>query len=93
MIAFEIHTHFNPPLKFVLHILNKHLTNERAWLRKEGYAAIDRKYAEGARMAKERIPQLEQAIKIILRSTVDSPQTTVKRTTTVKQNSQLSIFN
>ncbi len=78
----------------MLHILNKHLTNERHWLRSERLGAIDRKYAEGARMAKERIPQLEQAIKIINQSTVDSrPSTVDKPKLTVKQNSQLSIFN
>lgn len=49
----------------MLHILNKHLTNERAWLRNERLGAIDPKYREGARMAKERIPQFEKAIEIL----------------------------
>lgn len=49
----------------MLHILHKHLTNERAWLRTESLGAIDAKYKHGARMAKERIPQLEAAIKML----------------------------
>lgn len=54
----------------MLHILNKHLTNERAWLRTESLGAIDAKYKHGARMAKERIPQLETAIELLSRSMV-----------------------
>lgn len=48
-------------MMFVLKILHRHLENERKWL---GYEkiAIDLKTKEGVRMAKERIPQLEQAI-------------------------------
>lgn len=53
----------------MLHILTKHLTNERAWLRTESLGKADAKYREGARMAKERIPQLEAAIKLI--TTID----------------------
>lgn len=49
----------------MLHILNKHLTNERAWLRTESLGKADAKYREGARMAKERIPQLEAAIALL----------------------------
>lgn len=55
----------------MLHILNKHLTNERAWLRTESLGAIDAKYKHGARMAKERIPQLEKAIELISRYMVN----------------------
>ena len=43
-------------------ILKKHLENEYKWLGYEGIASADIKIREGVRMAKERIPQLEQAI-------------------------------
>lgn len=80
----------------MLHILNKHLTNERAWARNEQLGVIDRKYKEAARMAKERIPQLEQAIKLITKS-VHSPLSTAKpaidNRQSTKQKNQLSIFN
>lgn len=52
-------------MEFVLKILHRHLVNERAWLRTEGLGAIDVRYREGARMARERVPQLEQAIKTL----------------------------
>lgn len=52
-------------MEFVLHILNKHLTNERGWLRKEYLGGMDAKYKASAMMAKKRIPQLERAIEIL----------------------------
>jgi hypothetical protein len=48
-------------MQFVLKILQRHLDNERKWLSYERIA-VDLKTKEGVRMAKERIPQLEQAI-------------------------------
>jgi hypothetical protein len=50
---------------WVLKILHARLTEERKWLRLEGLGNHDVKYKHGARMAKERIPQLEAAIKIL----------------------------
>lgn len=52
-------------MEFVLHILNKHLTNERGWLRNEKLGKMDVKYQHAAVMAKKRVPQLEKAIEII----------------------------
>jgi len=82
----------------VLRILNKHLTNERAWLRTESLGAVDKKYAEGARMAKERIPQLEAAISILLNSQQDakkkvgSKQVAIGKAPPRPQRAQLSLF-
>lgn len=78
----------------MLHILHKHLANERAWLRYQSLAQADRKYAEGARMAKERIPQLEAVIKMILDR--DKPQEPIKKVgskqVAVSSNNQLNLF-
>ncbi len=52
-------------MKYVLHILKKALSNERRWLAAEHLAAIDPKYKHGAAFARERIPQLEQAITLL----------------------------
>jgi len=75
----------------VLRILNKHLTNERQWLRLEGLARADAKYREGARMAKERIPQLEKAIELILND-VSPKQTLVKSRKQKPQSTNQLIF-
>lgn len=58
----------------MLHILNKHLANERLWLMREGLGKADARYREGARMAKERIPQLEAAIKMLTQDTSSKTQ-------------------
>lgn len=73
----------------MLHILHKHLTNERAWLRTESLGAIDAKYKHGARMAKERIPQLEAAIKIL--STQDTSSNTQDQQPKPKKSNILSL--
>src|SRR5689334_613932 len=52
-------------MQWVLKILNQRLVEERKWLRLEGLGAHDVKYKHSARMARERIPQLEAAIKIL----------------------------
>ena len=52
-------------MNYVLKILRKHLANEQTWLRSEYLGAMDPKYLHGARMAKERIPQLEKAIELV----------------------------
>lgn len=56
-------------MQFVLKILQRHLDNERKWLSYEKIA-VDHKTKEGVRMAKERIPQLEQAISKLKTPTV-----------------------
>lgn len=84
----------------MLHILNKHLTNERAWLRTESLGAIDAKYKHGARMAEERIPQLEAAIKILstqdISSKTQDQQPKPKKSNVQPpkiQRTQLDLFN
>lgn len=79
----------NLSLQWLLKILNKHLANERAWLRRENMASIDIKYAHGARMAKERIPQLEQAIALLINS---SKTQVVRPKTKPKPTKQLNLF-
>lgn len=78
----------------MLHILNKHLTNERAWLRTESLGKADAKYREGARMAKERIPQLEAAIKLIAECPMPITQLPIaqKKQPSKPQRIQLDLF-
>ena len=52
-------------MKFVLHILKKKLQAEKHCVLVHSKLAMDRRFAESARMAKERIPQLEKAIEIL----------------------------
>jgi hypothetical protein len=52
-------------MHYPVKILKKHLENEYKWLGYEGIASADIKIKEGVRMARERIPQLEDAIKIL----------------------------
>jgi hypothetical protein len=80
----------------VLRILTKHLTNERAWLRTENLGSMDARYREGARMAKERIPQLEAAIELIVNSTESLVDSATKTKPTPKAKAtgvrQLNLF-
>lgn len=81
----------------MLRILTKHLTNERAWLRTESLGAIDAKYREGARMAKERIPQLEAAIELITKQSLENKPTPKAKATPSQPESgqevrQLNLF-
>lgn len=59
-------------MDFPLRILRKHLDNERKWLT---VTVHDRMTQEGQRMARERVPQLEQAIELLSeqRETVSKP--------------------
>ena len=52
-------------MNYVLKILRKQLENEKKWLQTESLGGIDAKYMHGARMAKERIPQLEKVIEMV----------------------------
>lgn len=52
-------------MKYVLHVLKKKLQAERHCADVHSKLAHERRYAESARMAKERIPQLEKAIEIL----------------------------
>jgi hypothetical protein len=52
-------------MEFAIRMLRKHLTNELGWLRLEHKGEKEQKYAIGAELAKKRIPQLEEAIKIL----------------------------
>lgn len=78
-------------MNYVLRILNKHLTNERQWLRLEGLARADAKYREGARMAKERIPQLEKAIELILNDVSPKEAKSTKPKAKTEFTNQLTI--
>lgn len=53
-------------MQWILKFLNKQLTEERKWLRLGGLGSMDVKYKHSARMARERVPQLERAIALIL---------------------------
>jgi len=61
-------------VQWVLKILNKKLAEERKWLQTENLGAMDPKYRHGARMARERIPQLEQAIEVLKKTTPPPPK-------------------
>lgn len=52
-------------MNYPLRILRKHLANEKRWLRSEHLAAGDPKYKHGATMARDRIPQLMEAIEVL----------------------------
>lgn len=52
-------------MQFVIRLLKKSLDNERRWLQAEALGSVDPKYREGARMARERVPQLTDAIKLL----------------------------
>lgn len=52
-------------MKFVLHILKKKLQSEKHCAEVHSKLTMDKRFCESARMAKERIPQLEKAIEIL----------------------------
>jgi hypothetical protein len=61
-------------LDYVIRLLHKRLRAEQAFLQLHSrYALHHRKYAESARMAAARIPQLQQAIHILQKHHVDNP--------------------
>jgi len=72
-----------------LRILKKHLDNERRWLGMAHLAGHSRQYAEGVRMARERVPQLEQALaKLTQPPKADHRKSKTENTT----NNQLHLF-
>lgn len=57
-------------MKFVLHVLKKRLQSEKHCLQVHGKLLHDKRFAASARMAAERIPQLEKAIEILSQTNV-----------------------
>ncbi len=66
-------------MKFVLHILKKKLQSEKHCSLVHSKLTHDRRFAESARMAKERIPQLEKAIEILSQQMADEGITLSQR--------------
>ena len=72
-----------------MRILKKHLDNERRWLGMAHLAGHSRQYAEGVRMARERVPQLEQAL---AKFTQPPPRADHRKSKTETTNNQLHLF-
>ena len=78
---------------YVLKILRKHLANEKNWLRSEALGSIDARMKAGAAMARDRIPQLEQAIEVLQAIKPAPPKKdTVEKITNAKKKTQLNLF-
>lgn len=74
-------------MQWVLKILKKRLEEEKRWLSYENISRTDVKIAAGVKMAKERVPQLEEAIE---RLSVFKEKISRHKT---EPDNQLPIFN
>ncbi len=66
-------------MKYVLHILKKKLQSEKHCALVHSKLAHDKRFAASARMAQERIPQLEKAIEILSQQMADEGITLSQR--------------